>query len=135
MCEDLATRGVRAPQLCVIGGGKGLRAAVEQTWPAAAIQRCAVHKLRNLLTTAPRRLHDELRVDYHAIVFAEDGAAARRAYMAFVEAVGQGLRGRGHEPDEAGASCSPYIDTRAASGRAGARPTASNVLIWSFDVG
>lgn len=63
--------------------GKGLRAAVEQTWPQAAIQRCTVHTLRNLLTTAPKRLHDELRADYHAIVMAEDGAAARRAYTAF----------------------------------------------------
>src|SRR5262245_40832547 len=83
VCEDLAARGVRAPQLCVLDGSKGLRAAVERTWPAAAIQRCTVHKLRNLLTHAPRRLHDELRDDYHAIVFAEDGVAARRAYTAF----------------------------------------------------
>jgi putative transposase len=81
--EDLAARGVRAPQLCIMDGSKGLRAAVEQTWPAAAIQRCTVHKLRNLLTTAPKRLHDELRADYHGIVMAEDGAAARRAYTAF----------------------------------------------------
>ena len=44
VCEDLAARGVRAPQLCIIDGGKGLRAAVERTWPAAAIQRCTVHK-------------------------------------------------------------------------------------------
>jgi transposase-like protein len=80
VCEELAARGVHAPQLCVIDGSKRLRAAVERTWPAAAIQRCTVHKLRNLLTHAPRRLHAELRVDYHAIVFAEDGAAARRAY-------------------------------------------------------
>jgi putative transposase len=58
VCEDLAARGVRVPQLCIIDGCKGLRAAVEQTWPQAAIQRCTVHKLRNLLTTAPRRLHD-----------------------------------------------------------------------------
>jgi transposase-like protein len=36
---------------------------VEQTWPPAAIQRCTVHKLRNLLTTAPKRLHYELRAD------------------------------------------------------------------------
>jgi len=80
---DLAARGVRAPQLCIIDGGKGLRATVERTWPGVAIQRCTVHKLRNLLTTAPRRLHDELRADYHAIVMAEDGAAAQRAATAF----------------------------------------------------
>jgi transposase-like protein len=103
VCEDLAARGVRAPQLCVIDGGKGLRAAVERTWPAAAIQRCTVHKLRNLLTHAPRRLHDELRDDYHAIVFAEDGAAARRAYLAFVKKWTKGCPGAVTSLEEAGA--------------------------------
>jgi len=45
VCEDLAARGVRTPQLCIIDGGKGLRAAVEQTWPQAALQRCTVHSV------------------------------------------------------------------------------------------
>jgi transposase-like protein len=103
VCEDLAARGVRVPQLCVLDGGKGLRAAVERTWPAAAIQRCTVHKLRNLLTHAPRRLHDELRDDYHAIVFAEDGAAARRAYLAFMKKWTKGCPGAVTSLEEAGA--------------------------------
>jgi transposase-like protein len=103
VCEDLAARGVRAPQLCIIDGGKGLRAAVERTWPAAAIQRCTVHKLRNLLTHAPRRLHDALRDDYHAIVFAEDGAAARRAYLAFIKQWTKGCPGAVTSLEEAGA--------------------------------
>jgi putative transposase len=103
VCEDLVARGVRAPQLCIIDGGKGLRAAVERTWPAAAIQRCTVHKLRNLLTHAPRRLHDELRDDYHAIVFAEDGAAARRAYLAFIKKWTKGCPGAVTSLEEAGA--------------------------------
>ena len=103
VCEDLAARGVRVPQLCVLDGGKGLRAAVERTWPAAAIQRCTVHKLRNLLTHAPRRLHDELRDDYHAIVFAEDGAAARRAYLAFIKQWTKGCPGAVTSLEEAGA--------------------------------
>ena len=90
VCEDLAARGVRAPQLCVLDGGKGLRAAVERTWPAAAIQRCTVHKLRNLLTHAPRRL------------FAEDGAAARRAYLAFVKKWTKGCPGAVTSLEEAG---------------------------------
>jgi putative transposase len=103
VCEDLAARGVRAPQLCVIDGSKGLRAAVERTWPAAAIQRCTVHKLRNLLTHAPRRLHDELRDDYHAIVFAVDGGAARRAYTAFLKKWSKGCPGAAKSLEEAGA--------------------------------
>jgi putative transposase len=103
VCEDLAARGVRAPQLCIIDGGKGLHAAVERTWPAAVIQRCTVHKLRNLLTHAPRRLHDELRDDDHAIVFAEDGAAARRAYLAFLKKWTKGCPGAVTSLEEAGA--------------------------------
>jgi len=102
VCEDLAARGVHAPQLCVIDGSKGLRAGVERTWPTVAIQRCTVHKLRNLLTHAPRRLHDELRLDYHAIVFAEDGGAARRAYTAFLKKWSQGCPGAAKSLEEAG---------------------------------
>ena len=99
-----ATRcpGCSSQRLCVLDGSKGLRAAVERTWPAAAIQRCTVHKLRNLLTHAPRRLHDELRDDYHAIVFAEDGAAARRAYLAFVRKWTKGCPGAVTSLEEAG---------------------------------
>lgn len=92
VCEDLAARGVRAQVLCIIDGSKELRAAVERTWPQAAIQRCTVRKLRNLLTAAPTRLHDELRADYHAIVLAEDGARARRAYTAFVKTWGTSVK-------------------------------------------
>jgi putative transposase len=102
VCEDLAARGVRAPHLCIIDGGKGLRAAVERTWPRAAIQRCTVHKLRNLLTAAPKRLHDELRSDYHAIIGAEDGAAAGRASAAFVKKWSKSCPGVVKSLDEAG---------------------------------
>jgi putative transposase len=61
-----------------------------------------VHKLRNLLTHAPRRLHDELRDDYHAIVFTADGAA-RRAYLAFVKKWTKGCPGAVMSLEEAGA--------------------------------
>jgi transposase-like protein len=102
VCEDLAGRGVHAPPLCIIDGSKGLRAAVERTWPQAALQRCTVHKLRNLLTAAPPRLHDELRSDYHAIIGAEEGAAARRAYAAFVKKWSKDCPGVVRSLDEAG---------------------------------
>lgn len=42
-------------------------------------------KVRNLLTTVPWRLHDELPADYHAIVGAADGIPAQRAYTTFVK--------------------------------------------------
>jgi transposase-like protein len=81
--EDLATRGVTDPALVIMDGNAGLRYAVGQTWPRAAVQRCVVHKLRNLEAHAPKRLVSELRGDFHAITEAETLAAARRAYDRF----------------------------------------------------
>ena len=46
------------------------------------IQRCTVHKLRNLLGHAPRHLHDELAEDYHDMIYAgtaEEVQARRNA--------------------------------------------------------
>jgi transposase-like protein len=81
--EDLSARGLPVPALVVIDGGKGLRGAVSACWPKVAVQRCTVHKLRNLEAHAPKRLHDELREDYRAIVYAEDERAARREWLRF----------------------------------------------------
>lgn len=82
--RGLESRGLCAPQLCVIDGNPGLRGACEAVWPKAEVQRCTVHKLRNLLRKAPPRLHDEIRTDYHAIVYAKSARAAREAHAAFV---------------------------------------------------
>ncbi len=81
--DDLRTRGLRAPLLAVVDGNAGLRQALGRTWPATAIQRCAVHKLRNLERKAPKHALDELREDFHRIVYAASGEAGRTAYSAF----------------------------------------------------
>jgi putative transposase len=52
-------------------------------WPGIAVQRCVVHKLRNLERHVPRHAHDDVRTDYHRIVYAESMALARQAYRAF----------------------------------------------------
>jgi len=83
--EDLAARGLKKPRLVIIDGGQGLRAAVEQVWPNADVQRCAVHKLRNLLSHSPKHAHDEIRDDFHAIVYAADFGKAETAYDAMVK--------------------------------------------------
>jgi putative transposase len=49
----------------------------------AGVQRCAVHKLRNLERKAPKHALAELRADFHRIVYAERLAAARGAFTAF----------------------------------------------------
>jgi putative transposase len=81
--EDLTARGLPVPALVVIDGGKGLRGAVTACWPKVAVQRCTVHKLRNLEAHAPKRVHEALREDYHDIVYAENEQAAQRAWQKF----------------------------------------------------
>jgi len=80
---DLQARGLRAPLLAIIDGNPGLRLALSRTWPATAVQRCAVHKLRNLERKAPKHALDELREDFHRIVYAASADAGRAAYTAF----------------------------------------------------
>jgi transposase-like protein len=81
--EDLAGRGLRPPQLLIVDGNKGLIRSIRDTWPKADIQRCAKHKLENLVAKAPKHCHEELKRDYRDIVYAEDLQAAQRAYDAF----------------------------------------------------
>jgi putative transposase len=81
--DDLVARGLAAPVVCVIDGHPGLRKAVGLVWPEAGVQRCAVHKLRNLERKAPKHALAEVKADFHRIVYAESAAAAQAAYTAF----------------------------------------------------
>lgn len=81
--DDLGARGLQAPLLCIIDGNAGLRRALGARWPTAAVQRCCVHKLRNLERKAPKHALAELRADFHQIVYAASAEAARTAYAAF----------------------------------------------------
>jgi putative transposase len=82
--EDLVARGLNTPKLCVIDGCSGLTAAIEKAFPKTKLQRCTVHKLRNILDKAPKHAHEALKDDFHAIVYAEHERAAREAYKRFV---------------------------------------------------
>ena len=39
-------------------------------WSDALVQRCTVHKHRNLLAHAPERLHEEISADYNDMIYA-----------------------------------------------------------------
>ena len=81
--DDLVARGLRSPLLCIIDGNAGLRRAVGLVWPRAAVQRCCVHKLRNLERKAPKHALATIRDDFDRIVYAASADAARMAYIAF----------------------------------------------------
>ena len=64
LLEELRDRGVRTdvPTLFVLDGAKALVAAVVRVWGKfAVVQRCQVHKRRNIEAHLPDKLHDELR--------------------------------------------------------------------------
>jgi putative transposase len=84
MVDDLAARGLEMPMLTIIDGNAGLRSALDRTWPRTKVQRCVVHKLRNLEAHCPKRSLDDLRRDFHAISEAKSEKAARAAYAFFV---------------------------------------------------
>ena len=69
--------------VCAIDGHAGLRKAVRLVWPEAWVERCAVHKLRNIERKAPKHALAEVRADFHRIVYAESATVARSAHAAF----------------------------------------------------
>ena len=77
LLDDLVRRGLRTPALVVIDGAPGLEKAVAALWPDMAVQRCTVHKHRNLLAHAPERLHEEISNDYRDMIYAATRRAAR----------------------------------------------------------
>jgi transposase-like protein len=81
--EDLVQRGMKAPLLCIIDGNTGLRGAIGLVWPKVPIQRCVVHKLRNIERKAPEHAREEIAEDFHQIVYAQSEAEARKAYESF----------------------------------------------------
>jgi transposase-like protein len=81
---SLVRRNLGMPLLALIDGNPGLHAALQRQWPGLAIQRCTVHKLRNLESKTPVRLREELREDYRRMIYAETAAHVQKARTAFV---------------------------------------------------
>jgi transposase-like protein len=83
--EDLDARGLRRPAFVIVDGAPGLEAALTALWDAdLPIQRCTVHKHRNLLGHAPKTMHDELTEDYRDMIYAETAAEVETRRKAFL---------------------------------------------------
>ncbi len=79
---DLVNRGLdfSAPRLYVLDGGKALQSAVKRyAGDAAPIQRCQVHKRRNVLDHLPEEQQGAVARKLNAAYALEDYAAARQA--------------------------------------------------------
>lgn len=82
---DLDARGLKRPEFVIVDGAPGLEAALVALWGEdLPIQRCTVHKHRNLLGHAPRHMHDELTEDYRDMIYADTAAEIETRRKAFV---------------------------------------------------
>ena len=82
--DDLVKRGLRTPELIIADGAPGLEKALAALWPDAPVQRCTVHKHRNLLAHAPERLHEEISNDYRDMIYAATRAEVQGRRKAFI---------------------------------------------------
>ena len=66
--DDLTKRGLRKPELAIpacagTSGAPGLEKALSSLWGDLPVQRCTVHKLRNLIAHAPKKFAEEIAAD------------------------------------------------------------------------
>ncbi len=81
LLSELIERGLPVEQarLFVIDGGKGIRKAIRSVFGVwALIQRCQVHKLRNVLQHLPDQQHASVRAAMRGAWSSETEAAAKR---------------------------------------------------------
>jgi putative transposase len=84
LLDNLVSRGLKTPELLIVDGGSGLDKALAALWPDAPVQRCTVHKHRNLLAHAPDRLREEISADYNDMIYAktkQEIEAKRKAFL------------------------------------------------------
>ena len=84
LLDDLVQRGLKTPELVIANGAPGLEKALAALWSDVPVQRCTVHKHRNLLAHAPERLHEEIANDYKELIYAatkQEVEAKRKAFI------------------------------------------------------
>ena len=101
--DDLDARGLKRPEFVIVDGAPGLEAALPALWGEdLPIQRCTVHKHRNLLAHAPKALHDELTEDYRDMIYAETAADVEMRRKAFLRKWRLNCRAVAESLEEAG---------------------------------
>jgi putative transposase len=84
LLDDLVARGMAVPELLIVDGAPGLEKAVAALWPEVPVQRCTVHKHRNLLAHAPKKLYDQISADYTDMIYANTVKEVEQKRKAFV---------------------------------------------------
>jgi len=94
--EDMKRRGLNVPLLTVTDGNAGVRKAVERKLRGSLIQRCQVHKMRNILAKLPQCARPTLKKLIHkaftARSYKEGLGLARAVIEEYREAFPQAMK-------------------------------------------
>jgi transposase-like protein len=82
--DDLIRRRLRRPEFLIVDGAPGLEAAIAAVWDGVPVQRCTVHKYRNLLAHGPERLREEITADYNDMIYAATREEIEKRRKAFI---------------------------------------------------
>lgn len=81
--SDVRKRGVAQLDLAVTDGNDGVIAALKEVFPATPLQRCVVHKQRNVVSHLPKRVKGEIGAELAAIWQQPDKTNAELMLEAF----------------------------------------------------
>src|ERR1700682_5116821 len=84
LLDNLVNRGLKTPGLVIVDGATGLEKALAALWSSMLVQRCTVHKHRNLLAHAPDRLHEKISADYNDMIYADSKPEIEWKRKAFI---------------------------------------------------
>ena len=107
---DLKNRGVRDTFFLVCDGLKGLPDVVSNVWPAAIVQTCIIHLIRNTFRLTSRKYWDEIKRDLKPIYTAVNATAARDAFDDLAEKWGARYPAVVRLWDNAWAEFIPFLD-------------------------
>ena len=81
----LKERGMNAPKLAIGDGAMGFWAALEESFPSTAQQRCWVHKTANILNHFPKLSQPKVKSMLHDIWRAETKKDAEKSFDLFIK--------------------------------------------------
>ena len=82
---ELRNRGVNDVCIVCCDGLKGLPDAINTTWPAAVVQTCVLHLIRNTFRFAGRQHWDKMARDLRPVYTAANEAAAKERFNEFAD--------------------------------------------------
>ncbi|GAC1668950.1 MAG: IS256 family transposase [Ktedonobacteraceae bacterium] len=85
LLDDLKARGVKEIGLWVTDGGQAMLGAINLKFAASQRQRCAIHKMENVLSYVPQKQREQVEPELKALFYQKNRQEADQAVAAFIE--------------------------------------------------